>query len=217
MTKCTECKIEIVDNPRGRRRKTCSRKCRDARKHRLYKENRDPLFRDCIQCSKTFEVSQNRMVCSTECREERNRVFRRNHYAKVIANRPQMIEKECSFCNKPLLAPASKPGYVTHDECQAERQKLRNRSKYLKRKEMKESRLSATFLNIGERDNWTCYICEEVVNTNLPRTSRMGGTVDHVVPISRGGDDSLENLRLAHWICNIRKSDSLEFVNAESR
>ena len=32
-------------------------------------------------------------------------------------------------------------------------------------------------------------------------------TVDHVLPIGKGGDDSLENLALACFHCNRRKSD----------
>ena len=37
----------------------------------------------------------------------------------------------------------------------------------------------------------------------------MGLTVDHVIPLSKGGSDELENLRPAHWICNNRKSDKV--------
>jgi 5-methylcytosine-specific restriction endonuclease McrA len=66
---------------------------------------------------------------------------------------------------------------------------------------------------LAERDNFVCHICSGFVDMSVSRVSRFGATVDHVVPISKGGLDSLENVRLAHWICNIRKSDSLEFVN----
>jgi 5-methylcytosine-specific restriction endonuclease McrA len=66
---------------------------------------------------------------------------------------------------------------------------------------------------LAERGNFVCHICSGLVDMSVSRVSRFGATVDHVVPISKGGLDSLENVRLAHWICNIRKSDSLEFVN----
>lgn len=32
-------------------------------------------------------------------------------------------------------------------------------------------------------------------------------TFDHHVPMSKGGDDELDNLRLAHWMCNQIKGD----------
>jgi 5-methylcytosine-specific restriction endonuclease McrA len=36
------------------------------------------------------------------------------------------------------------------------------------------------------------------------RTSK---TIDHVIPIARGGEHSLENIRVVCWSCNSRKRD----------
>jgi 5-methylcytosine-specific restriction endonuclease McrA len=55
-----------------------------------------------------------------------------------------------------------------------------------------------------------CHICKAEIDLTLSRTSRMGLTVDHVIPLSKGGSDELDNLRPAHWICNNRKSDKLD-------
>ena len=41
-------------------------------------------------------------------------------------------------------------------------------------------------------------------------------TVDHVVPLSKGGVDSLDNLALACFHCNRRKSDYLVEIDPES-
>jgi 5-methylcytosine-specific restriction endonuclease McrA len=43
----------------------------------------------------------------------------------------------------------------------------------------------------------------------LPRTHKQGLTVDHFMPISKGGTDEMDNLRPAHWICNVRKRDKV--------
>lgn len=32
-------------------------------------------------------------------------------------------------------------------------------------------------------------------------------TLDHTVPICRGGTDADDNLVLAHWLCNVQKRD----------
>lgn len=32
-------------------------------------------------------------------------------------------------------------------------------------------------------------------------------TVDHIVPLSKGGTDDPSNLQLAHWRCNQKKAD----------
>jgi 5-methylcytosine-specific restriction endonuclease McrA len=66
-----------------------------------------------------------------------------------------------------------------------------------------------THEEIAERDNFICHICEQAVDMSLPRTSKFGATLDHVIPVSKGGVDSRENLKLAHWICNIKKSDKI--------
>lgn len=35
----------------------------------------------------------------------------------------------------------------------------------------------------------------------------MAPTIDHVIPISHGGDDTKANVQLAHFGCNNRKSN----------
>jgi 5-methylcytosine-specific restriction endonuclease McrA len=44
---------------------------------------------------------------------------------------------------------------------------------------------------------------------DIKRTDKLGATIDHVLPISKGGLDTMENVALAHWICNIRKGNKL--------
>jgi 5-methylcytosine-specific restriction endonuclease McrA len=48
-----------------------------------------------------------------------------------------------------------------------------------------------------------CYWCHETFHPNQL-------TLDHLKPRSRGGSNKLENLRLACFPCNNRRSDSLE-------
>jgi 5-methylcytosine-specific restriction endonuclease McrA len=63
---------------------------------------------------------------------------------------------------------------------------------------------------IIERDGNVCHICNSEINLSLARNSRFGATIDHVIPVSKGGADTLENMRLAHWICNIKKGNRLD-------
>jgi hypothetical protein len=39
------------------------------------------------------------------------------------------------------------------------------------------------------------------------RDSMYGWEIDHITPVSRGGSNSLSNLRPLHWENNVRKSD----------
>ena len=54
--------------------------------------------------------------------------------------------------------------------------------------------------NIFERDKNTCQYCGR-------RTPKTDLTLDHVIPRSRGGIDSWDNLVLACMVCNVRKGN----------
>lgn len=53
-----------------------------------------------------------------------------------------------------------------------------------------------------DRDEGMCGICNELVE-------RKEASVDHVVPLSRGGRHAWDNVQLAHFLCNARKNDQL--------
>lgn len=61
------------------------------------------------------------------------------------------------------------------------------------------SRERPTKTGIYKRDNNTCQYCG----------SKSKLTLDHVIPRSKGGEDSWENLVVACSSCNIKKSDKL--------
>ncbi len=53
-----------------------------------------------------------------------------------------------------------------------------------------------------------CYICGLTVLTSLPKESERSATLDHVVPLSKGGSlTGLHNLRLVHKNCNHWKAE----------
>ena len=59
-----------------------------------------------------------------------------------------------------------------------------------------------------------CYLCNVSIDLNAPRQVGKPGWekglhIDHLVPISKGGPDTLENFRPAHGLCNLRKSQKL--------
>lgn len=55
-----------------------------------------------------------------------------------------------------------------------------------------------------------CGICGQPVDFSLRYPNPMSKTVDHIIPINRGGHPSdLANLQLAHLSCNRQKSDKV--------
>jgi 5-methylcytosine-specific restriction endonuclease McrA len=63
---------------------------------------------------------------------------------------------------------------------------------------------------VFERDGWVCGICSEPIDRSLARPDPMSVSLDHVVPLSKGGDHSRANCQAAHLGCNMRKRDRLD-------
>ena len=60
---------------------------------------------------------------------------------------------------------------------------------------------------IAERDGFRCHLCGGKVSMARKYPDPLSPSVDHVVPLSRGGTNDLANLKLAHLRCNLAKGD----------
>lgn len=65
----------------------------------------------------------------------------------------------------------------------------------------------------------TCGICGRPVDKHLKYPHPLSPTVDHIIPVNKGGHPSdIGNLQLAHWTCNRQKSDKLpQAINKEAK
>lgn len=57
------------------------------------------------------------------------------------------------------------------------------------------------------RDQPACAICGQPIDYTLPYLDPGEFVVDHIVPLSKGGQDRLENKQAAHRSCNRAKGD----------
>ncbi|MGG7653515.1 HNH endonuclease [Kocuria rosea] len=62
-----------------------------------------------------------------------------------------------------------------------------------------------TFLEVAERDGWTCKLCHQPVDPRARKPDRRRGSIDHILPISLGGHNTWNNVQLAHLSCNCSK------------
>lgn len=52
------------------------------------------------------------------------------------------------------------------------------------------------------RDNGICWLCGKPCNIDADSNDNEYPSIDHVVPISKGGKDEWSNIKLAHRLCN---------------
>jgi len=65
-----------------------------------------------------------------------------------------------------------------------------------------------------------CHICGEAINLEASRKIGTKGWekalhIDHVIPIAKGGPDTLANVKPSHGLCNIHKQDKLLYQDAK--
>lgn len=60
---------------------------------------------------------------------------------------------------------------------------------------------------IFQRDGWVCGLCGLPVDPELRYPHPRSKSLDHIIPLSKGGDHGPHNVQLAHLHCNLRKSD----------
>jgi len=56
------------------------------------------------------------------------------------------------------------------------------------------------------RDGWICRLCNESVDRFAVHPEPLAPTIDHIIPVSKGGTDDEYNLRLAHSSCNTKRN-----------
>lgn len=158
----------------------------------IYKLGRLPertwaKVRLCAVCgAKDWPQNGRRNVCSARCQQLASR------HAEGV---PQ--SKQCTRCNADidLFDVSSKSGRKRRVDsilCGACR-----RSRYL--------RHGVSVMELFNRDGADCSLCGEVIDMAVRHPDRMCPTVDHVLPVSRGGSHDESNLALAHLTCNVTK------------
>lgn len=55
-----------------------------------------------------------------------------------------------------------------------------------------------------------CGICGQDIDYTLPHLDPLSFTVDHIIPVIKGGPDELDNKQAAHRSCNRTKSDRID-------
>ena len=204
--------LAVVGHRVGRPKRYCNKSHGEKYLDSL-KPKAPELEKSCVWCSKTYlsNLKQSK-YCSLECKDAARRDKQVKATQAKHASNPRRFDFDCDRCGQVVATDK----HVTRGKygrycrnCALVKRRESYRIKTAKRQKiMNPIRISADV--IIERDGNMCHLCNAEIDLTLARNSRFGATIDHVIPVSKGGADTLENMRLAHWICNIKKGNRVD-------
>ncbi len=183
----------------------------------------------CKTCGTIFNrsmisVRKGHCSCPT-CRDKRDRIKREKKVAELLAKKKRREQREIERAEKskqieitfnvcPVCGTITTRRKYCSDQC---REKAYNKSREVRRRE-KITKATVdkdiTVMGLFKRDAGICYLCGGRCN---PEDYTMRGevfiagdwypSIDHVIPLAKGGKHSWDNVKLAHRRCNSIKSD----------
>ena len=191
--KCSHCGSGFDSGPRrGPIGRYCSVGCRAAASRLRYPPSGVAL---CVRCGKDFPrpVSKagqfaNQKFCSSECR------------LKAGYERRMADALPCARCGDALPVPGHRRKYCS-DDCSRKNMSGNTHRRRAKRHGVDYEKVDP--LAVFERDGWVCGLCGEPVDRRLQWPHPLSASQDHIVPISRGGSHTFDNVQCAHLECNL--------------
>lgn len=164
--------------------------------------------RICPRCGEDCLLSEFYTYSAVYCRRcSRARQREYQSQNRRLAPRKNLT---CFTCRKDFLGTKRNRTYCSR-ECLEKGRHERNYPNVLKRQLRFSVAKKEHFqrIDIFERDNWTCGICNEQIDRSRKRPDPLSPSIDHIIPLSRGGDHTRENVQAAHLGCNMSKGVSI--------
>lgn len=191
---CIGCGDSIAELPP--QAKACSRQCLHWASK--YPGTLLPKDRRCEACGRSINHRPLRArVCSRPCQ-------------RWIFNNPGKQRKQsvsCQFCGKPLEGRRI-DALVCDETCRVRLHADLHRDKSRRRRARVKGARSDELVRsveVLDRDGWICQLCGTPIDKGAEWPDPMSKSIDHVIPVSRGGHHSMDNLQAAHLGCNSRK------------
>lgn len=165
-------------------------------------------IRKCRECDKEYAPKQRTesYYCSRNCKDKNRK---KEIKAKRIASK---FDRICIGCKKNIPRTARADKKWCSEECAS---KVRGHTSNAARR-IKTNEPFGTFfrIDIYNRDKWICQICKKPVEKNLSFPNPKRASLDHIIPLSRGGTHESGNVQLAHLSCNTSKGNRVGDVTS---
>lgn len=163
----------------------------------------------CPICNKLFKASNNKKkYCSYECK------YGANYKSKI-----SKIEKKCPTCGIIFDSYNIRQKYCSRSCCRRFNESGNKYNRYLSSDERLKQATNGDrrvwIMSLIKRDNNICAICKkecdlydyEITDIGTMIAGDNYPSIDHIIPISKGGTHQWNNVQLAHRKCNRIKSN----------
>lgn len=187
----------IWPNEAKRGRKYCSRSCVNKRD-----------TRECVLCGISFTVARKnpRQICGKKC--------------------PSLkVEYSCIVCGITVSRPKCfGQGKFCTDRCHRlwlkdndiVAEPMRGIHKSIHGSKRKHKIRKGDMIDrhdVFDFFNWICIICDQPIDKSVKYPDKMSPTLEHIIPLSKGGTHTWDNVAPSHLLCNDRKgNDTIEEV-----
>lgn len=183
----------------------CSEKCL------IEKESKE-----CVICNIKFMPTKVEKICSDKCKEKLKQLHidKKNEQRRADF-KPQI--KKCKYCGEEFETTFKRQrAEYCSEECS---KKNANKVNEIKRRhrirENGNIDWDITLPKLYDKYNAICAICGEKCNYDDYKETKEGyfiagetyPSIDHIIPVAKGGTHSWNNVQLAHRYCNTIKND----------
>ena len=215
---CPSCGMEFKVYRHSRERKYCSDACKltdykeKAARERWWKApSTNVYFLKCEECGNQFAARhKGKSICSHRCKLDRQSRARKLSRMKLMsAFQPKQCD-ECQVMYSSLVMRDNRRFCSTQCGLKNERRIARSKRRAIIRRAFVEN-VDPTRVFVEQ--DWVCQICGTKTDPALRATyENLAPELDHIVPLSKGGEHSYANTQCACRECNLAKSNDERYT-----
>lgn len=129
--------------------------------------------------------------------------------AKGTRGRSIWVSRTCKICPNSFITQSSSTGTCCSPKCTKDNRRNKAIDAGARRRARKRNAYVAPVkrLEIFRRDKYRCYICKRLTSPKVCVPHPRAPTIDHIIPLAKGGTHEPANVATACFECNCYKRD----------